>query len=164
VADENTKHSVLQRRGTAEHVAVGNVVLEYLAPSFRTDDAIGIYRVTIAPESPGAGLHYHKRMIEMFEIQTGTLSMSLDGQSVEAKEGDFVLVVPGSIHGFSNRSKSPVTFTLSFTPALAREGFFEGLAELIATHRMNDQVAMQALSDKYDQFPVEGPDAWTHLR
>ena len=152
--------SIFQKRGTGKCVKIKGTTLEYLSTSPLTEDAMGIYRVTIAPESPGAGLHYHQRMTETFEIQKGILSMMLDGQAVEAEEGDFVLVSPGSIHGFANHSKMPVVFTLTFTPALAREGFFEGLAELADTQRLTDKNAMLTLMEKYDQVPVEGVEAW----
>lgn len=161
---EACSRSVIQKRGTAKSVIIGNSVVEYLAPSPMTDDVIGIYRVTIAPESPGAGLHYHQRMTETFEVQQGVLSIMVDGQAAEMKGGDFVLVKPRSIHGFANRSKNPVVFTLTFTPALAREGFFNGLAELFAAKRMTDQTAMQELMAKYDQIPVEGVEAWSQSK
>lgn len=151
---------LFQKSGTKKPVIIGNTVVEYLATSPWTDDAMGIYRITIAPRSPGAGLHYHQRITEAFEIQKGTLSMMLDGKSMEAKEGDFVLVSPGCVHGFANCSQVPVVFTLSFTPALNREGFFEGFAELAAANKLGDKDAMLALMGKYDQIPVEGVEAW----
>ncbi len=155
----NRSQFLVQKSGRGKHVIIGNTVVEYLSTSPLTDDAMGIYRVMIAPRSPGAGLHYHQRMTETFEIQKGTLSIMLDGKSVEAKEGDFVLVSPGCVHGFANRGQVPVVFTLSFTPALAREGFFEGLAKLVGGQEL-DKDAMLALMEKYDQIPVEGVEAW----
>ncbi len=147
---------MFQKHGTGKQVIIGAMTVEYLSTSPLTDDAIGIYQITIAPEGPGAGLHYHHRITEAFHIHKGTLSMILDGQEIEAEPGDFVLVRPEITHAFANRGKVPVVFTLTFTPALAREGFFEGLAELWATKRLSDKDAMQTLIAKYDQIRVEG--------
>lgn len=99
------------------------MTVEYFATSDRTGDAIGIYRITLAPESPGAGSHYHDRMTETFEVHSGTLAMMVDGAPVDAGPGDFVLIPPGVVHAFANRGNGPAVFTFSFTPALARESF-----------------------------------------
>lgn len=152
-----------QKHGTGKHVIIGGVTVEYLLTSSQTNDVIGIYRVTIAPGAPGAGLHYHQRMIETFDIQEGILSMMLDRQVIEVRPGDFVLVRPNTLHAFANHTKVPVVFTLTFTPALAREGFFEGLAELSTTGRLIDKDAMLTLMAKYDQIPVNEFDGWTSL-
>ncbi len=40
---------------------IGGMQVRYLARSDATGDAIGIYAVTLAARSPGAGLHRHAR-------------------------------------------------------------------------------------------------------
>lgn len=153
--------ALIQRRGTGRAVHAGGMTVEYLATSDRTDDAIGIYRIVLAPASPGAGPHYHDRMTETFEVHAGTLAMIVDGVAVDAGPGDFVLIPPGVVHAFANRGDVPAVFTLSFTPALGREGFFEGMARLSDADRLDDTDAMLALMAGYDQVPVDGIAGWT---
>ena len=137
------------------------MTLEYLAESDRTKDGMGIYLLTLAPRSPGAGPHYHERMTETFHVHSGVLAMMVNHKPVEAKAGDFILIPPRVPHAFANRSDSPVVFTLSFTPALHREGFFEGMAKLSAAQKMDDHDAMLKLMADYDQVVIDGVDGWT---
>ncbi|MEA1831858.1 cupin domain-containing protein [Methylobacterium durans] len=149
------------RAGEGAHVRINGMEITYLARSASTHDAMGIYGVTLAARSPGAGLHRHAALTETFEVHAGTLAMRIDGRDVDLGPGDFVLIPPGQPHAFANRSQAPVRFTLSFTPALEREGFFEGLAKLAAENRLADEVAMERLMRRYDQEPLEGFDGWS---
>jgi len=153
--------ALIQKRGAGRTVSAGRMTVEYLATSDLTDDAIGIYLLTLAPHSPGAGPHFHERMTEAFHVHSGTLSMMVDGAPIEATPGDFVLVRPGTVHAFANKGDAPAVFTLTFTPALAREGFFEGMAALADADRMDDKEAMLALMAKFDQVPVDGIGGWS---
>ena len=60
-----------------EGVTIGRMQVRYLARSDATDDALGIYAMTLAPRSPGAGLHRHAVLTEAFEVHEGTLSLQL---------------------------------------------------------------------------------------
>lgn len=153
--------ALIQQRGAGRTVSTSRMTVEYLATSDLTDDAIGIYLLTLAPRSPGAGPHYHEQMTEAFQIQSGTLSMMVDGAPVEVTSGDFVLVRPHTVHAFANKADEPVVFTLTFTPALAREGFFERMEALSNADRMDDEDAMLALMAQFDQVPVDGIGGWS---
>ncbi|WP_336489869.1 cupin domain-containing protein [Methylobacterium nigriterrae] len=155
--------SQILRAGEGESVRIGGMRVTYLARSRSTHDAMGIYAVSLAPHSPGAGLHRHAVLTETFEVHEGTLSLRIDGRDLDAGAGDFVLIPPGQPHAFANRGDRPVRFTLSFTPALAREGFFEGLAKLAAQGRLSDEDAMERLMRRYDQEPLEGFGGWSEI-
>ena len=144
-------------------VTIGGMRVRYLARSDATGDAIGIYAVTLAARSPGAGLHRHARLTEAFEVHEGALTLRLNDRDVTAGPGEFVLVRPGEPHAFANRGDAPVRFTLTFTPALRREGFFEGLAALAREGRLQDEPAMRALMAAYDQEPLAGFAGWSEV-
>ena len=160
---ECDRMSQILRAGEAEGVRIGGMHVTYLARSGSTHDAMGIYAISLAPRSPGAGLHRHAVLTETFEIHAGVLTLRIDGRDLDAGPGDFVLIPPGQPHAFANRGGEPVRFTLSFTPALAREGFFEGLAKLAAANRLSDEDAMERLMRRYDQEPLEGFGGWSEL-
>ncbi len=156
--------ALILRQGEGPTVRMGPNSITYKTRSETTGDAVGIYELTLAPGMPGAGPHYHKIMTEMFHILSGTLSMLVDDEIIQAGPGDFIQVPPGVVHAFDNRGKETVRFMLSFTPALAREGFFEGLAELAVSGRFGDAAAMKDLMDRYDQVPTEGIDGWSTFK
>ncbi|SDM45073.1 Mannose-6-phosphate isomerase, cupin superfamily [Methylobacterium phyllostachyos] len=145
-------------------VVFGGVRVTYLARSDATADVLGIYRLELDPRTPGAGLHRHARLTETFAVEAGTLALHLDGADLDLGPGDFALVRPGTPHAFANRSDQPVRLTLSFTPALAREGFFEGLADLAKSERLSDAEALEELMLRYDQEPLAGFEGWSALK
>jgi|GEM_PF-696548 len=155
--------TAIVRTDAKPDAVIGGMRVTYLARSDATADAIGIYRVEMDPRTPGAGLHRHARLTETFAVEVGSLALHLDGTALDLGPGDFVLVRPGTPHAFANRGDQPVRFTLSFAPALAREGFFEGLADLAATGRLSDAAAMKDLMLRYDQEPLAGFDGWSAL-
>ncbi|MGT2487609.1 cupin domain-containing protein [Methylobacterium oryzae CBMB20] len=102
-------------------------------------------------------------MTETFSVEAGRLALHVDGADHDLGPGDFALIPPGVAHAFANRGDRPARFTLSFAPALGREGFFEGLAKLAAEGRLSDQAAMTELMARYDQEPLAGFAGWSDI-
>jgi quercetin dioxygenase-like cupin family protein len=153
--------TALVHHGLSPDAVIGGMRVTYLARSDETADALGIYRVDMDPRTPGAELHRHARLTETFAIESGRLSLHVDGTDHDLGPGDFALIPPGIAHAFANLGDRPVRFTLSFAPALGREGFFEGLARLAAEGRLSDQVAMTDLMARHDQEPLAGLAGWS---
>lgn len=150
-------------RGPGPNAVIGGMRVSYLARSDETADGLGIYRVAMYPRTPGAGLHRHARLTETFSVEAGRLALHVDGADHDLGPGDFALIPPGVAHAFANRGDRPVRFTLSFAPALGREGFFEGLARLAAEGRLGDAAAMTDLMARYDQEPLAGFAGWSSV-
>ena len=49
---------------------------------------------------------------------------------IDGRQGDFLYVPPGGIHGFRNEADEPASVLMLFTPGAPREHYFEGLAQL----------------------------------
>ncbi|MGH1591190.1 cupin domain-containing protein [Methylobacterium phyllosphaerae] len=154
--------SVVQR-GLGANAVIGGMRISYLARSDETADGLGIYRVAMDPRTPGAGLHRHARLTETFSVEAGRLALRVADADHDLGPGDFALIPPGVAHAFANRGDKPLRFTLSFAPALGREGFFEGLARLAAEGRLADQAAMTDLMARYDQEPLAGFAGWSDV-
>ncbi|MEE7447337.1 cupin [Methylobacterium radiotolerans] len=153
----------LVHRGPGPNAVIGGMRVSYLARSDETGDGLGIYRIDMDPRAPGAGLHRHARLTETFSVEAGRLALHVDGADHDLGPGDFALIPPGVAHAFANRADRPARFTLSFAPALGREGFFEGLAKLAAEGRLSDQAAMTELMARYDQEPLAGFAGWSDI-
>lgn len=74
------------------------------------------------------GEHVHPLQEERFEVQTGRLTVSVDGAITTCPAGESVAVPPGVRHYFANREDGPVVAILELTPALRMEEVFESLA------------------------------------
>lgn len=65
---------------------------------------------TMAPRQFGAPLHYHRELIESFYVLSGKLWLRAGDQEIDGGPGTFVLVPPGVLHSFANRTDEPARF------------------------------------------------------
>jgi quercetin dioxygenase-like cupin family protein len=90
--------------------------------------------------APGGHLptgHVHPSQTETFEIVSGTLTMSLDGRTVEAGPGETVVIEPGVNHDFANNTDEVVHFKAEVRPALKIESLIETMYGLAADGKTN---------------------------
>ena len=82
--------------------------------------------VSAYPDAVPHPLHIHHDSIESFYLLDGAARFYVDGDVIEARQGDFLSVPRGAVHGFV--PTAPGTRALiMFTPA-AMEGFWEEVA------------------------------------
>lgn len=67
-------------------------------------------RLTVAPGGSGPPRHVHPHIEEWFRVESGELTVWLDGSSRVLREGDPAAIPSGVPHGFENRSDRPVVF------------------------------------------------------
>ena len=108
------------------------VRVHYLATGESTRGQFGLYRWDMGAQPGGAEPHFHRSFSESFFILSGTVHV-YDGKDWAARTvGDFEFVPEGGLHGFRNDSGEPASMLLLFAPGAPREGYFEGLADMIA--------------------------------
>jgi mannose-6-phosphate isomerase-like protein (cupin superfamily) len=130
-------------------------VARFVATGSSTHGEFGLYRWEMPANTGGATGHFHRTFSESFYVLEGSPSF-FDGQSwTQAEPGFFLYVPQGGIHGFRNDSSSPATFLILFSPGIAREGYFEALAEIGATGRQMTKAEWGELYARFDQVMVE---------
>ena len=93
---------------------VGNV--EFLALSEDTP-RFNLALITIRPHARGPEAHVHETEDDAFYVLEGELTFELEDGDVAAPAGTFVLVPPGTLHTFSNRTAEPVRLLNIHAPA-----------------------------------------------
>ncbi|MFI7450121.1 cupin domain-containing protein [Nonomuraea sp. NPDC049714] len=122
-------------------LSYGGRDIHYLATGRTTQGAYGLYRWDFGPDESGPGPHFHKTISESFFVLRGTVRL-YDGRGWrEGREGDFLHVPPGGVHGFRNVVGEPASMLLLFTPGAPREEYFETLAELAAGRELGEEEA-----------------------
>ncbi|KIY00141.1 uncharacterized protein Z520_03826 [Fonsecaea multimorphosa CBS 102226] len=115
-----------------ETFKVGTITIRIMEDGSRTD-RIGSAEFTVPPHTSGPPPHWHEMHDETFLVTQGTLRFhALNGQTVDAKLGDYVTVPPRSPHTFSNPYDQEAKFFNTYTPA-----FYINYFRLLAT--MNQQ-------------------------
>lgn len=77
------------------------------------------------PAGGGPPPHIHSREDESFYLQEGTLTLQVDGQTLNASPGDFVHIPRGTVHSFKNTGRGNVKMLMVATPAGLEKFFAE---------------------------------------
>jgi quercetin dioxygenase-like cupin family protein len=93
---------------------IGNV--EFLARSSDTP-RFNLSIVTIQPRGEGPGTHVHTDEDDSFYMLEGELVFTVEDEEIVAGPGTFVLVPPGLVHGFANRTDAVARFLNLHAPA-----------------------------------------------
>ncbi len=98
----------------------------------------GAYVEMDCTAEPGSAtiIHYHPEQSETYEITDGVLEIFRDGKWHSLHAGETLTVPPGTVHGFRNRSQSPVRFLNRHEPARGFQAHLETLARLIRTGKI----------------------------
>ncbi|NYI06785.1 cupin domain-containing protein [Allostreptomyces psammosilenae] len=120
---------VLVRADDAEVLAVGGNTLRLLADG-GPGGAPSAIRSTMASNTDGPAPHYHDHAPEIFFIIEGGLHVLVGERVVTAREGDYLLVPPGTTHTFRTPADTGVDM-LFLMPGAERFEYFR-LAERIS--------------------------------
>ena len=138
------------------HVWIKGVKVTLKVVREATEERFGLFGYDEPAHDSGPPLHIHQRMIEMLHVQAGTVTIRVGEHVVQGQPGSFVLVPKGMPHAFNNPTSSPSKLLIMFTPADARQGYFQNLADLYRDGRQPSREALLELMHRYDQYLVEG--------
>lgn len=93
---------------------VGNV--EFLALSEHTP-RFNLSLITMAPGREGPEAHVHDAEDDAFYVLDDQLTFMIGEEEIQVGAGTFVLVPPGVLHTFANRTSSPVRILNIHAPA-----------------------------------------------
>jgi mannose-6-phosphate isomerase-like protein (cupin superfamily) len=86
----------------------------------------------VRPDGFVAAAHVHPAQTERFDILGGTVDFRVDGEMVHAREGDEIVVPPGTPHQFWNVGTEEARFICEIRPALRFESLIETMFTLAA--------------------------------
>ena len=89
----------------------------------------------IQPDAPGPPPHIHPAPVrENFEVTEGEFELQVSGDWRRLRAGESLVVEPGSVHTFRNRSGAPVRIRNVHDPAHGFEQYMRGLHALVMEH------------------------------
>lgn len=140
--------------GTGPSADVGGTPVSFLVTGDDTDGRFGLTEHRLPPRAPGAPLHFHRELTEMFYVAGGDVLLTLGTERRVAGPGTFMMVPPHTPHSFANPAADPATLLVMFTPDGGRERYFRELGELLRSSPEPTPETMEELARRFDQFPV----------
>jgi mannose-6-phosphate isomerase-like protein (cupin superfamily) len=111
--------------------------LTFLETARETGGEYVRFEALIAPGGTLAAPHLHPKQQERFEFVSGSLTMKVNGATIETEPGDVVVIEPGTPHNFWNKTDQPVRMVVEMRPALELESLLETMYGLAADGKTN---------------------------
>jgi quercetin dioxygenase-like cupin family protein len=137
---------IVLRPGEGEVLTAGASSLTIMVDSAGSDGRLALQDSVIEAGFPGPFPHYHREMIDAFFVLEGTVEFLIRDERIQGGPGTFVLVPPGVVHTFANRTDAPARMLNLFLPG-GLEGY---LRELAAQGGPPTPETMARLAAKYD--------------
>lgn len=111
---------------------MGRMRAVFFADSKETQDRYSISEWWLEPQTPGPGAHAHAAD-HIFYVITGTLSLEIDGERMDAPRGSYAVIPGGTRHDFSNHGDQECGFISINVPA----GFEADMPGIVAWFARN---------------------------
>jgi quercetin dioxygenase-like cupin family protein len=148
MSTQNSRPVVLDPGG-GERITVGASSLSIKAEAATTGGTFFMSETEIEPGFPGPPPHTHEHLHDMFYVLEGMLTLLVNGETVEAGPGTFVVAPPGTVHTFANRSDGPVRFLNLSTPG-GFEGYMRELGAAYSGGPAPSPAQIAEIASRYD--------------
>jgi quercetin dioxygenase-like cupin family protein len=126
--------------------------VRFVAPGSVTAGQYGLFHWEMQPRAGGPAAHFHRTFSEAFYVLEGTIRLFNGDAWVDGKAGDFIYIPAGGIHAFGNESDAAAVTLILFAPGVARERYFEELADIGNSGRQLTPEEWTELYSRHDQF------------
>ena len=141
--------------GEGRVIAMGPIKVIVQEDGSRTRDTFAMAEFTLPPHAPSPPPHIHHAHEEGFYVLDGEIEFKVDGETVHANKGAFVMVPIGVAHTFSNPGNTPARFLNTFTPPKYIH-YFEEMSEFVARGGMPTPEQQREIMARYDTEVVRG--------
>jgi mannose-6-phosphate isomerase-like protein (cupin superfamily) len=113
--------------------------------SAETDGKISRVDIDLEAGESGPPAHIHPKQREIYTVESGQLTVKVDGESRVVSAGEHVEVPTGSAHTFANRSDELVRFSAEHLPALDFEEYIRLLHRTVAGRKLGLPVVLRVV-------------------
>jgi mannose-6-phosphate isomerase-like protein (cupin superfamily) len=140
---------VLHGPGQGEVLEMGPNHLEIKATGAETNGTFFLSETTVQAGFPGPPPHVHERLVDMFYVLEGAVTVLLGEEEHRAGPGTFVCASPGTVHTFRNDGDVPARF-LNFNTPSGWEDYMRDLAAAFESGSAATPEDIGKIASKYD--------------
>jgi quercetin dioxygenase-like cupin family protein len=136
-------------------IKVGQLEIRYLIDG-TAGGGLGVFELTVPPGSNVPPPHSHAFNEECVYVLAGTLRYSVDGETRDLEEGDWMRTPKGSVHGFSNPHHEPARALIALTPDIGAQ-YFRDVAAVVNAGGPPDRTRLLAVMARHGLEPASPP-------
>jgi len=151
-----------EKRRLAEVIQLGPLAIHFLATSADTNGSLALFDLTVPPAARlAAPPHSHDHYEETIYGLEGVLTWTVNGTSIDVRQGEALTIPRGAVHQFANNSQAVAKVLCVITPAAIGPEFFRESAEVLnaAGGGPPDRAKLAAIMRQHGLKPVLPPQA-----
>ena len=137
-----------------ETIKAGQITIDFLVEAADTKGSVSMFEFTVPAGAKVPIPHYHENFDETIYGISGTLTFTVDGETVNIAPGDTCFIPRGAVHGFDNLKPVDAKGLAVITPALLGPIFFREVAEIVNTGLPPDLQKLAWVMSKHGLIPV----------
>lgn len=146
---------VLIREGDTEIFGEAPKTGRLYADSTATGGALSTQRIILQNGAAGATPHHHTGSSELFYVLSGSADLLAAERVVTVRQGDMVVVPPGTVHAFAAAPECNADLLIVLTPGVERFEYFRHL-ERIGRGEASIESILE-VQDRYDNHFDDSP-------
>jgi uncharacterized RmlC-like cupin family protein len=131
---------------------VGQLKINYLIDG-TTVGGMGVFELTIPPNSPAPPPHSHSKNDECVYVLEGTLRYPVDAVTRDLRAGEWMFSPKGSVHHFSNPSGETTRVLSIISPDIGPQ-YFRDVGAVINAGVPPDRARLLAVMSNYGLVPA----------
>ena len=137
-----------------ETIKAGQITIDFLVEAADTKGSVSMFEFTVPAGAKVPIPHYHENFDETIYGISGTLTFTVDGETINIAPGDTCFIPRGAVHGFDNLKPVDAKGLAVITPALLGPIFFREVAEIVNTGNPPDLQKLAFVMSKHGLIPV----------
>lgn len=134
-------------------IKVGQLSIRYLIDG-SASDGMGLFELTVPPGSNVPPPHSHSKNDECIYLLEGRLRYSVDGNTRDLGQGDWMFSPKGSLHQFSNPHAQTARALVIQTPDIGAQ-YFRDVAAVVNAGGPPDRMKLLAVMAEYGLVPAQ---------
>ena len=118
--------------GTREEIRVGPMTIRFLLEGRESGGAVAVFEFDVPAGARLPAAHSHDGYEETVYGLRGSVTWTLDGETIEIGPGEVLCIPRGTVHRFDNPGDADATVLAVVTPGILGPGYFRDLEALVA--------------------------------
>ncbi len=137
-----------------ENIKAGQITIDFLLEAADTRGSAAMFEFTVPAGAKVPLPHYHENFDETIYGLSGTLTFTVDGETIDIMPGETCFIPRGAVHGFDNLKNTDAKGLAVVTPALLGTIFFKEVAEIVNTGGPPNLEKLKLVMSKHGLIPV----------